>query len=87
MLNLMVGLCGYTLCSGIICEELNGTDYVAVPFDTQGTNGDSRMEIGYIVKQNTILSKMAQLYINEIHYYLAKYREQEGNHDSTNEIK
>ena len=45
------------------------------------------MEIGYIVKQNTILSKMAQLYINEIHYYLAKYREQEGNHDSTNEIK
>ena len=31
MLNLMVGLNGYTLCSGIICEELNGTDYIAVP--------------------------------------------------------
>lgn len=27
MLNLMVGLNGYTLCSGIICEELNGNDY------------------------------------------------------------
>lgn len=27
MLNLMVGLNGYTLCSGIICEELNGSDY------------------------------------------------------------
>ncbi|NLU52589.1 MAG: LysR family transcriptional regulator, partial [Clostridiaceae bacterium] len=26
MLNLMVGLNGYTLCSGIICEELNGSD-------------------------------------------------------------
>ena len=25
MLNLMVGLYGYTLCSGIICEELNGS--------------------------------------------------------------
>ena len=33
MLNLMVGLNGYTLCSGIICEELNGSDYVAVPFE------------------------------------------------------
>ena len=33
MLNLMIGLNGYTLCSGIICEELNGTDFVAVPFE------------------------------------------------------
>ena len=30
MLNLMVGLNGYTLCSGILCEELNGEDYGAV---------------------------------------------------------
>ena len=33
MLNLMIGLNGYTLCSGIICEELNGSDYIAVPFE------------------------------------------------------
>lgn len=32
MLNLMVGLNGYTLCSGIICEELNGSDYVRLNF-------------------------------------------------------
>lgn len=31
LLNLMVGLNAYTLCSGIICEELNGSDYRAVP--------------------------------------------------------
>jgi LysR substrate binding domain. len=31
MLNLMVGLNGYTLCSGIISEELNGDAYVAIP--------------------------------------------------------
>ena len=31
LLNLMVGLNAYTLCSGIICEELNGADYKAVP--------------------------------------------------------
>ena len=38
MLNLMVGLNGYTVCSGIICEELNGSDYVAVPFDPDDPN-------------------------------------------------
>ena len=27
MLNLMVGINGYTLCSGIICEELNGSAF------------------------------------------------------------
>ena len=34
LLNLMVGLNGYTLCSGIICEELNGSDYCAVKLDS-----------------------------------------------------
>ena len=33
MLNLMIGLNGYTLCSGVISEELNGSDYLAVPFE------------------------------------------------------
>ena len=70
MLNLMVGLNGYTLCSGIICEELNGTDYVAVPFEADGDDTSSRMEIGYIVKKNQILSKMATLYIRETQQYL-----------------
>ncbi len=27
----MRGLNAYTLCSGIICEELNGSDYMAIP--------------------------------------------------------
>ena len=68
MLNLMVGLNGYTLCSGIICEELNGNDYVAVPFESN--HDDSKMEIGYIVKKNVILSKMGELYVNELKRYL-----------------
>ena len=34
LLNLMVGLNGYTLCSGIICEELNGDEYASVPLNT-----------------------------------------------------
>ena len=71
MLNLMVGLNGYTLCSGIICEELNGSDYVAVAFeDTEEEVAAGRMEIGYIVKQNMILSQMAEMYITELKKYL-----------------
>ena len=73
MLNLMVGLNGYTLCSGIICEELNGSDYVAVAFeDEEEEVAAGRMEIGYIVKQNMILSQMAEMYIGELKKYLGK---------------
>ena len=71
MLNLMVGLNGYTLCSGIICEELNGSDYVAIAFeDKEEEVAAGRMEIGYIVKQNMILSQMAEMYIAELKKYL-----------------
>ena len=68
MLNLMIGLNGYTLCSGIICEELNGSDYIAVPFDDETTEG--AMEIGYITLKNVILSEMAEIYIEELKKYL-----------------
>lgn len=68
MLNLMIGLNGYTLCSGIICEELNGSDYTAVPFDTG--SADEVMEIGYVTLKKVILSEMAELYIEEIKNYL-----------------
>ena len=70
MLNLMVGLNGYTLCSGIICEELNGNDFVAVPFRDDAQNPNSMMEIGYIVKKNTVRSKMGELYIEKLKEYL-----------------
>ena len=76
MLNLMVGLNGYTLCSGVICEELNGEDYAAIPFEAEADDGASRMEIGYIAKKNIILSSMAELYIQELDRYLKRYQEE-----------
>ncbi len=69
VLNLMVGLDGYILCSGIICEELNGPDYVAVPFEDPASI-DCNMEIGYIVKKENKLSHMAELYIARLQAYL-----------------
>ena len=70
MLNLMVGINGYTLCSGIICEELNGSDYLAIPFDAEGDLEGSRMEIGYITRTHSLLSKTGKLYIEKINEYL-----------------
>ena len=76
MLNLMVGLNGYTLCSGIICEELNGGDYIAVPFEADSENPNSSMEIGYILKKQNILSNIGEIYIKELVKYLTPIAEQ-----------
>ena len=70
MLNLMVGLNGYTLCSGIICEELNGNEFAAVPFRDDEENHNSVMEIGYVVRKNTMPGKMGKLYIKALKKYL-----------------
>ncbi len=70
ILNLMVGLNGYTVCSGIICGELNGDGYIAIPIEDAG--GEEIMEIGYIVKKELIMSKLAVEYIDELKRYLNK---------------
>ena len=62
----MVGLNGYTLCSGIICEELNGSDYCAVKLDS-----DEVMTIGYLARKGTTISKLGQKYLEEIRKYKA----------------
>lgn len=66
-LNLMVGLNGYTLCSGIICEELNGTDYCAVKLCS-----DEVMTIGYLVRKGVTISTLGQKYLEEISKYKDK---------------
>ena len=75
MLNLMIGLNGYTLCSGVISEELNGPDYLAVPFIPDDDTVAGNMVIGYISKKNLLLSHIAQLYVNELDNYLRSYQE------------
>ena len=75
MLNLMIGLNGYTLCSGVISEELNGSDYLAVPFEPDDDTAVSNMVIGYISKKNLLLSHIAELYVKELDNYLRVYKE------------
>lgn len=64
--ELMRTLDGYTLCSGILCEEMNGKDYVVVPYADDSDNPNSIMEIGYIRKKHGSLSEMGERYIDEL---------------------
>lgn len=67
LLNLMVGLNGYTLCSGIICEDLNGSDYCAVKLAS-----DEEMTIGYLVRKGMRISTLGEKYLEEIGRYRDK---------------
>ena len=69
MLNLMRGLNGYTLCSGIISQDLNGNDYVVVPYEANIENPNSRMEIGWISRKRTILSDIGKVYVETMESY------------------
>ncbi len=73
-LNLLVALNAYTLCSGVISEELNGPDYVAVPFLDDDENQNSVMEMGYLTKKNYALSELGQKYVTELRNYLEDHR-------------
>ena len=64
LLNMMIGLNGYTLCSGIICEDLNGSEYCAVKLDS-----DEIMTIGYLTKKGSTLSPLGQKYLEELSKY------------------
>lgn len=70
--ELMKSLGGYTLCSGILCEELNGSEYVVVPFRDDADNPNSIMEIGYIRKKYGTLSEIGEKYVEELKKSLGK---------------
>lgn len=58
LFNMLVGLNGYTICSGIISEELNGPEIIAKPLDV-----DDYMEIGYILPSSIKPSALTASYI------------------------
>ena len=61
MLNLMTGVNGYTLCSGIICEELNGSSYTAIPYDSR-----EKTSVIYITRDGSTLSELGEKYIEHL---------------------
>ena len=68
LFNLLIGLDGYTISSGILSVDLNGENIVAVPLENGGT-----MELGYIHQPRRPLSPMAERYLEHLSAYVAKY--------------
>jgi DNA-binding transcriptional LysR family regulator len=64
--NLMIGLDGYTISTGLISDDLD-PGIVAVPLDV-----DERIEIGWIAHTAIPLSEQAQTYLDEVRAVVAR---------------
>lgn len=65
LFNLLIGLNGYTLCSGVIDKELNGKDIVAVPLEAE-----CDMHIGIVTNKKALPSRLGSIYINALKKYI-----------------
>lgn len=63
LFNLLIGLNGYTICTGVLSSDLNGVDIVSVPLVTAT---DERMKVGWIVNSKAVLSNAAESYIGHL---------------------
>ncbi len=65
LFNLLIGLDGFTICSGIISHELNGPEIIARPLDCK-----EHMTVGYITRKSMNLSRYANAYIEALKSHL-----------------
>ncbi|WP_087973469.1 LysR family transcriptional regulator [Oceanobacillus rekensis] len=70
LFNLLIGLNGYTISTGVIDKELNH-DIIAVPLKV-----DERITVGYITHKNVPNSKLANVYIEYLKETTALARSQ-----------
>lgn len=65
LFNLAIGLNGYTISSGILSEDLNGTNIIAIPLDSE-----EEICVGYIYSKYNHLSNLARMYIKKLEHYI-----------------
>jgi len=61
LFNLLIGVNGYTISSGVLSKDLNGNEIIPVPLDI-----DDHLEIGWIAHRNVTLSMLAEAYIEAL---------------------
>ena len=66
LFNLLIGLNGYTISTGVLSSELNGSNIISIPLES-----DETMTIGWITNSKTILSWFATQYIEELKRLIA----------------
>ncbi len=59
LFNLLIGLNGYTISTGVISHKLNSKDIIAVPLKV-----DERIHVGYITHKHVTNSRLAEIYID-----------------------
>ncbi|MED5015861.1 LysR family transcriptional regulator [Paenibacillus chibensis] len=67
LFNLLIGLNGYTISTGVLSADLNGNEIIPVPLDIEET-----IHVGWISHQNAALSKLASAYIEALHAAIAE---------------
>ena len=74
LFNLLIGLDGYTISSGVIDAELNGDSIIAVPLEEEGD-----MHIGYVTHKKSIPSRLGSIYLNALkrHVQVTKNKRKE----------
>ena len=65
LFNLLIGLNGFTVCSGIIDTELNGENIISKPLKS-----DCSMRIGFLTRKNSVLSRYGVSYLNVLKNHL-----------------
>ena len=68
LFNLLIGLDGYTISSGILSSDLNGDNIVSIPLESKEI-----MEIGYITVTDRQISEMTNRYLEHLKNYIANY--------------
>lgn len=68
LFNLLIGLNGYTICTGVLNSNLNGDNIISVKLKT-----DENMRVGWISNEKMPLSTSATNYINELKKLIAEY--------------
>ncbi|NLJ30809.1 MAG: LysR family transcriptional regulator [Clostridiales bacterium] len=68
LFNLLIGLNGYTICTGVLSTDLNGNEIVSVPLAS-----DEKMLIGWIVNSKAALSAAAREYIDHLKAFVLQY--------------
>lgn len=64
VVNLMIGLNGYTISSGIFPRYLHGDSIVSIPLDET-----EEMQIGYILNKGQELSELGRIYVDALRKY------------------
>ena len=68
ILNFIIGLNGYTVCTGIDNGDLNNEKIVTVPLDS-----DVTMTVGWISNERARLSAAAETYLDRLREVIAKH--------------